>query len=51
VLEVHPQLWPHQGFDEKAFDATLAELGLRSRSLSPDGPRYEPDGHVQLEYI
>lgn len=51
VLEVHPHLWPLHGFDEKAFDATLADLGLRSNPLRPGGRRYEPDGHVQLEYI
>ena len=31
VLEVHPQLWPLQGTDALAFDATLRQLGLRAR--------------------
>jgi len=52
VIEVHPQLWPLQGFDATDFDRTLGDLGLRARTLG--GKRvttYEPDGHVELEYI
>jgi FkbM family methyltransferase len=52
VIEVHPQLWPLHGFDSADFDRTLLELGLRARSLlGRDGPGYEPDGHVVLEYV
>jgi FkbM family methyltransferase len=51
VLEVHPQLWPLQGFGVPEFEATLAELGLRARALRQGGPLYEPDGHVALEYV
>jgi FkbM family methyltransferase len=51
VLEVHPQLWPLQGFDAAAFDATLREVGLRPRPLREGGPLYEPDGHVALDYV
>lgn len=51
VLEVHPQLWPMQGIDERSFDALLEELGLRAVPLLANRPRYEPDGHVILEYV
>jgi FkbM family methyltransferase len=51
VLEVHPQLWPLQGIDERSFDALLEELGLRAVPLLANRPRYEPDGHVTLEYV
>ena len=52
VLEVHPQLWSLQGIDERKFDALLEELGLRAVPLLGSGaPRYEPDGHVALEYV
>jgi hypothetical protein len=51
VLEVHPQLWPLQGVDEHGFDALLEELGLRAVPLVKSARRYEPDGHVVLEYI
>jgi FkbM family methyltransferase len=50
VLEVHPQLWELQGYDEAAFDTTLEELGLRARPLRASIPKYEPDGHVELVY-
>lgn len=52
VLEVHPQLWPLQGFDEADFDRTLADLGLRAKPLLVGrARRYEPDAHVELEYV
>ena len=52
VLEVHPQLWPLQGIDEQKFDALLEELALRPVPLLRNGARrYEPDGHVALEYV
>jgi FkbM family methyltransferase len=51
VLEVHPQLWPLQGFGVPEFESTLTELGLRARPLRQGGPLYEPDGHVSLEYL
>ena len=51
VLEVHPQLWPLHDIDERRFDALLEELGLCAVPLLPNGPRYEPDGHVVLEYV
>jgi hypothetical protein len=52
VLEVHPQLWPLLGFDTKDFERTLSELGLRARTLrGRDAPSYEPDEHVELEYV
>jgi FkbM family methyltransferase len=51
VLEVHPQLWPMMDIDERKFDALLEELGLRARPLRAGGPRYEPDGHVELLYV
>ncbi len=51
VLEVHPQLWPLQGFGVPEFETTLTELGLRACALRPGGPLYEPDGHVTLEYL
>ena len=52
VLEVHPQLWPLQGIDERKFDALLEELALRPVPLlGGSARRYEPDGHVALEYI
>lgn len=51
VLEVHPQLWPMHDLDEHKFDALLAELGLRAVPLLANGVRYEPDGHVALEYV
>ena len=52
VIEVHPQLWPLQGFDATDFDRTLGDLGLRARTLGGERvTTYEPDGHVELEYI
>jgi hypothetical protein len=51
VLEVHPQLWGLHGYDAQAFDATLKDLGLRARPLAAGAPKYEADGHVQLEYV
>jgi FkbM family methyltransferase len=52
VLEVHPQLWPLLGFGTEDFERTLSELGLRARTLDGhSAPPYEPDGHVELEYL
>jgi FkbM family methyltransferase len=51
VLEVHPQLWPLLGVDEQKFETLLGELGLRAVPLRKGAPRYEPDGHVALEYV
>lgn len=48
VLEVHPQLWPLVGVDEKSFDALLEEYGLRVEKLHDEFARYVPDGHVAL---
>lgn len=50
VLEVHPQLWNLQSLSPGRFDEILAGLGLRAIPLVPNAPKYEPDGHVALEY-
>jgi FkbM family methyltransferase len=52
VLEVHPQLWPLLGFGTEDFERALSELRLRPRTLGgSNAPPYEPDGHVELEYL
>ena len=51
VLEVHPQLWGLHGMSPEKFDELLTDLGLRAVPLIVGAPRYEPDGHVLLQYI
>jgi FkbM family methyltransferase len=49
IIEVHPQLWPLHGLNEKSFKDQLSELGLLANTPNGNPAAFLPDAHLVLQ--